>query len=202
MQPNALRKRQAGVFGTRAVTRVAMASLLALAAGTVPIWQVASCSCAGGDLPGAIRAATVAFVGTAEASAEAPPTELGPRTRYAFSVERASRQTGGTIEILAWSGGDAGCGVTFGIGERYVVIAHSQNGDLETNLCNGNVPVDGLPPAQQADLDALLPIVPERTAVPKDDHPFGAVSGALPAFVLVAALLVLVGASWLTLRRR
>lgn len=202
MQPARARRRQADLFRTGRPTRAAMAALLALAAGTVPIWHVAACSCAGGDLPGAIRAATVAFVGTAEASAEAPPTDLGPRTRYAFSVERASRQTGGTIEILAWSGSGGSCGVTFGIGERYVVIANNQDGRLETNMCNGNVPVDELPAAQRADLEALLPIVPERARVTEDDGEFGAVTGALPTIGLVAVLLVLAGASWFALRRR
>jgi hypothetical protein len=165
-----------------------LALVVVLAAGALSPWRVAACSCVGGELPEMIRGADVAFVGTPQRSAKAPRDELGPRNRYAFAVERANRETGATIEILAWSGGDAGCGIEFAIGERWLVLAHAQDGRLETNLCNGNVRVDELADPLRADLPQLLPLVPDPA--PYEPATFewaGPTLGVLAIVLLVGA---------------
>jgi hypothetical protein len=178
----------------RRVVRSAIACAFALAATTIPISQVAACLCAGGELPVAIPNADVAFVGVAEATADGPPADNQRRTLYTFSVERASRETGPTIEVAAWAGSGSSCGIDFGMGERWVVLATRWEGALDTNLCSGNLRVDDLEPAQRADLPRLLPIVPEAAQERAPEQVSTALERVLPAIAVGVAVLALVGA--------
>jgi hypothetical protein len=178
----------------RRVVRSAIACAFALAATTIPISQVAACLCAGGELPVAIPIADVAFVGVAEATADGPPADNQRRTLYTFSVERASRETGPTIEVAAWAGSGSSCGIDFGMGERWVVLATRWEGALDTNLCSGNLRVDDLEPAQRADLPRLLPIVPEAAQERAPEQVSTALERVLPAIAVGVAVLALVGA--------
>jgi len=178
----------------RRVVRCAIACAFALAAATIPISKVAACLCAGGELSVAIPNADVAFVGVAEATADGPPADNQRRTLYTFSVERASRDTGPTIEVAAWAGSGSSCGIDFGMGERWVVLATRWEGALDTNLCSGNLRVDDLEPAQRADLPRLLPIVPEAAPERAPEHVSTALERVLPAIVVGVAVFALVGA--------
>ncbi len=173
--------------------RMLIGLVLALAVAGVTPARVAACSCAGGELPDAIRAADIAFIGVAEAAAAGPPSDIGPRTLYLFSVERASKPTGATIEVAAWSGGDASCGFDFAIGETWLVLAHRWEGALDTNLCSGNVHVDGLAAAQRADFERLLPVLPEAAPEGAPEQESTVLERALPALLIGVGILALVG---------
>ena len=189
MQPVSTLRRPGRMRRIRRVVRSAIACAFALAATTIPISQVAACLCAGGELPVAIPNADVAFVGVAEATADGPPADNQRRTLYTFSVERASRETGPTIEVAAWAGSGSSCGIDFGMGERWVVLATRWEGALDTNLCSGNLRVDDLEPAQRADLPRLLPVVPEAAPEPTSTP----LKPALPAIAIGFAVLAIVG---------
>jgi hypothetical protein len=178
------------------VVRAIAAFGMALSLSWVPLASVSACSCAMTTLPDAIRQVDVAIVGVAEAMADGPPAEKPRRTRVTFSVERASRETGATIEVAAWAGSDAGCGIEFGIGERWVVLATRWEGALDTNLCHGNLRVDDLAAAQRADLRRLMPVVPE--AAPEEQS--SPLDIPAPVIGFLAATLLIGAAGFLAFR--
>jgi hypothetical protein len=202
MQPNSTLPRPGHMPPIRGAMHAALALSFALALAAVPISRVAACMCASGELPDAIHHADVAFVGVAQAMAEGPPADNQRRNLYRFSVERASRQTGATIEVAAWAGSDAGCGIEFEIGERWIVLATRWEGALDTNACTGNLRVDDLVAAERADLPRLLPVVPDAAPEPTS----AALERALPAIaiglVVVALVATVAGVGAVTGRRK
>ena len=183
--------------------RLLVAFGLTVALSAVPISRVAACSCGGGALPDAIRGATIALIGTVNRTADAAPDELGPRVRYEFAVERANRQTGPTVEIVAWAGGGGSCGVTFGRGERWLILAHSMEGSLQTNLCSSNMLVDDVPPADRASLPELMPFEPTEAHEPEPGESPNLLADALP-LILIGGIVVAAAvgtAAWLLGRR-
>ena len=114
-----------------------------------------------------------------------------PLVRYAFEVERASQVTPAVVEVAALDdGGGASCGFTFGVGERWLVVATSEGGSLRSNLCSGNVPVEGIGEAEIADLVDLLPVEPEPTSPPPAAAPAASPSGGagMPLLAVLVGL--------------
>ena len=161
--------------------------MLALGISTVPLGTVHACSCA---MPGGpaevVASADVVFVGTV-ADTAAAPGETGPMIRHAFAVERASAETESLIEVQSLDDpGGAACGITFGVGERWLVAAYRDGATLQTNLCSGNQRTDEMPPAELAAYEELLSSVPE----PADPSPQEVPGGVSPALVATAVAAV------------
>ncbi|MCA1568769.1 MAG: hypothetical protein LC798_00285 [Chloroflexi bacterium] len=169
-----------------------IAAALATATLLAPVATVHACSCAAfGTTADAVAAADLAFVGTVAGTAPGgeDPMMGVPLVRYAFEVERASQVTPAVVEVAALDdGGGPSCGFTFGVGERWLVVATSEGGSLRSNLCSGNVPVEGIGEAEMADLVALLPVEPEPTSPPPAAAPAASPSGAGAGMPLLAVL--------------
>lgn len=184
------------------LVRGLVAAALAVAIIAAPVATVHACSCATLE-PGAAAAiefADLAFVGTVAASAQVgrDPAMGGPLVRYAFEVERASRATGPIVEVAAHDDGGGSCGFTFGVGERWFVVATREDGSLRSNLCSGNLLIEGMSDAEATDLGELLPMEP----VPQTLGPTAAPPGspappadANVAMPISAALLIGLGAA-------
>ena len=170
----------------------ALASLaFAVAITSVPMARVTACTCAMGDLGAAMRDARLAFVGTVlDRRDTGALNELDGRlTDYAFRVERASAETP-EITLVRAGGSEASCGVTFALGEEWLVVLPPR-GDLgdrgvDTHLCAGNTRMVDIQPHHLADLNAVLTVAPTPT---QSD------SGGAPVGVLLAGGAVLLG--WL-----
>lgn len=134
-------------FGLHRLSRLIAAAGLVLAISAVPAAHAAACSCAQMVPAEALAASDAAFSGTVVAASEAAvPADrglpFGPGgVRYAFDVDGVAKgDVPASVEVLA--GGDsAGCGMTFGTGERWLVFATAEGGSLSTHLCAGNVPL-------------------------------------------------------------
>ncbi len=144
-----------------------------------------------------IAAAEVAFVGTVTGAAQGGEDRgLGMGTvRYAFDVERASVPAEATVEVSSLDDpGGAACGFSFGVGERWLVMAGMQDGRLQTNLCSGNVLLSELDdPAVEAILAALAntPDPPTAEAAnPAPSFPIPIVVGGVAALALVAVMVL------------
>lgn len=176
-----------------------LAVVLSLATMAMPLAFVAACSCVGFAGPEeSIAAAELAFVGSAvEAAPGGADPGMGMGTvRYAFEVERASAPTDAVIEVQALDDpGGAACGFSFGMGERWLVMAHRQDGALQTNLCSGNMLLTQL---DEGDLDRVMSALPATPDPPADAQSapgqpatlLPVLVGGLAALGLVAVMLV------------
>lgn len=181
---------------TRA-SRSLLALVVALGLSVVPLVQVAACSCAMQEMPEAISTAEAAFVGTLVASrTEASEGDLaGPgvgATTWVWEVER-SRDPVETNEIavVGWADDGANCGTSFGVRERWLVLAYEEGGQLTTNGCMMNRRLDGSDPDFEATLDTSLPIAVAggpTTTEATIPLPILFAAGAAVAILLVGAL--------------
>lgn len=143
------------------LVRLVVAAAIALAvAGSAPA-RVAACSCAVGEPGVQIREAQLAFIGTVvdrqETGAQTP---IGmPLIEYAFDVERASAPTD-RITVVSAGEGDASCGITFGVGETWLVIVPPPTDMGDTHLCAGNIRLADIGADERAGIEAMLPVVP------------------------------------------
>ena len=174
-----------------------LAAVLSLATMAMPLAFAAACSCAMlGGPEESIATADMAFVGTAVETAPgagAPGVDIGMGTvRYAFEVERASVATDAVVEVQALDDpGGAACGFSFGMGERWLVMAHRQEGAMHTNLCSGNLLLTQLDEAELERVMSALPVTPEPAPeAASDPAPPAAI---LPAVIGGLAALALVG---------
>ncbi|HJP71942.1 MAG TPA: hypothetical protein VJ975_09505 [Candidatus Limnocylindria bacterium] len=185
-----------------------MRFLLALAAAfafaALPIEQVAACSCAQLSVEEAAANAQVVFAGTVAdeqpvargdgpikaIAATAPmPGQLGA-VLYTFKVDGVAKgDVGDQIELLG--GGDgASCGMSFGLGERWLVFASWDGAVHSTSLCSGNLLL-------APDEEPPLPLsAPGGEAAPPD-APIQIPWTALGVLGAVAVVLV---ASWFAFR--
>jgi hypothetical protein len=126
--------------------RLLAAMIVAFGLAWVPFANANACSCARlGGLPEAIAQSDVAFIGTMVAIGE--DERLGEHwetTRVAFEIHRANEEMPTPAVVNAWLGLEAGCGLDMAVGEEWLVIGHLQDGRVETNLCSGSMPLDGL----------------------------------------------------------
>jgi hypothetical protein len=88
----------------------------------------------------------------------------------------------------------ANCGVSFGRGERWLIIAYVGDAGLETNRCMDNRRLDRTDVRLEARIRSLLPAVPPP--------PEPGYAGPPPAVIGVLALLVVSVAWWLAIGHR
>lgn len=181
-----------------------LAAIFALALGSLPVEQVAACSCAQSTPRQAAEFADAVFAGTvvdqqpvgldagplrAMAATLPAPAALG-QVIYTFEVDGVAKGPVGTeIEILG--GGDgAMCGMSFGLNERWLVFTTWDGAVHSTGLCSGNVPLE-------VGAEAPLPLTAPAGA---DDEP--------ESFDIPVAGLIIIGiiglvatVSWFAFRR-
>lgn len=171
--------------------RLLQALSLALTLSALPIATVSACSCAMVDFTEAVRAADVAIVATAVRTEPVGRGDLGAAVFTTWKVER-SRDAVDVSEVAIRSAVDSGanCGITFGTGERWLVLAYGADGTLETNGCMQNRRLDGADAEADAVVAELLTVVPERAGV---EGPF-VLPMPLIGVAVAALLLTLVSA--------
>jgi hypothetical protein len=182
------------VFTIRALLAAVPLSLgLALIAPA----RVAACDCTSMAPGEAARASQIAFTGTVTNIAEAAPEERfegGPTTLFDFAVDGVAKGEVASDSLSLWAGGDgAACGISFNLGERWLIFASVAEIGLSTHLCAGNVQLgpDEVPP-----LPVSAPPVHGTEA--SSGPPVGVL---LAAAVLLAAVALAVFLFWRAERR-
>ena len=140
-----------------------LATALALVAGllVVPTARVAACDCAMTELREAVATADVAIVGTLVSQVGPAPGEGGQAVEHTWTwaVERSREPIeSGEVMVMAWTDDGANCGVSFGADERWLIVADLDGGQLRTNGCMANRPIDGGDPEVLAITEAMLPV--------------------------------------------
>jgi hypothetical protein len=184
--------------------RYLVALVAAFALVALPIEHVAACSCAQTTVEDAAAMADAVFAGTVvderkvgrddgplrAVAATAPmPGPVG-QVIYTFKVDGVAKgDLGPQLELLG--GGDGGsCGMSFGLGERWLVFASWDGAVHTTSLCAGNLMLapDEAPP---------LPLAaPGADATPSD----APMQIPWTALGLLAAIAIVLLASWLAFR--
>ena len=184
--------------------KLLLAALFALGLTSLPVQQVAACSCMQSTPRQAAEWADAAFAGTvvneqpvgaetgpigAMAATKPVPAVFG-QILYTFDVDGVAKgSVGSRVEVL--SGGDgASCGMNFAMDERWLIFTTWDGSVHSTGLCAGNVLLE-------KGVEAPLPL----TAPTGGDA--GSDAWGIPLTVL--ALLGVIGAvaavSWLAFRR-
>ncbi len=160
------------------VVRSVLAAGSAVFVLLVPVPPASACSCADAPVAAHLQNATVAFVGRAEDTKEAPE---GLVTRFRVTTVYKGKPVGDAEVTTADN--EAACGVPFVEGRTYAVFAQDQAGTLTTTLCAGTT--DDL-----ASISELTPVAgpptPSSRSAP-DERPSGA---SRTAPIAVAGLLV------------
>jgi hypothetical protein len=177
--------------------RGAAAVVLAIGLGMVPLERAAACDCALVELPDAIRDADAAFVGSL--SAREPGGDnfgFAVVDQWHWDVER-SRDAGldPTIRVDASLDDGANCGVSFGVGERWLVLASVRDGVLQTNGCLPNHRLDGSAPDSET-------LIAELVSVEVGPSAGGSPPGPpVPILVALGAAALIGLGGWLAFRR-
>lgn len=178
-------------------------SLLVLAVVMAVPARVAACSCMEQSLADAIRGADMAFVGTLTATDRPVPAapQAGAREIvWSWDVER-SRDALSTarIDLAAPPADGANCGVSFGLGERWLVVAHQFEGRLTSTSCSMNQLMDGSAPDVEEQVAAMLTVVPAEEPSEPDAQPS---APSLPVLLIVGAVALVAAVSALAFVRR
>lgn len=177
----------------RRIARVVGGLAILLGVSTLPVRQVAACDCEPTQVPDAVRQADVAFVGTLEERERGGDNFGFPVTdRWLWSVER-SRDAGldPRLVLEAEPADGANCGVSFDVGERWLVIACAVDGALRAHGCQPHHRFDGSDPEREALITDLVGA----------EVPPGAASAAAfdipgPVLVTLAAVLLIGLGAW------
>jgi hypothetical protein len=182
----------------RRALRIFQALLLAIGVTAVPVATVMACSCAATDFNEAVATADLAIVGTAIAAEPASNDEFGQGALLTKWQLSRSRDPLGTDSIAIRSVKDSGanCGISFGSGERWIVLAYRGEQGLETNGCMQNRRLDGSDPEMESAVDSMLP---EVTAVEPEAE--SGLQVPAPIVLLAAAGLFIGVASLIAFRR-
>lgn len=191
MQPMRPSERHSGKM------RLLLALTFAIGLASLPVAQVAACSCAMSTPEQAAGFADAVFAGTvvnespvgadtgrdAAIAATVPlPMPFG-QSIYTFEVDGVAKgQVGAGIDVLA--GGDgASCGMSFGTGERWLVFTTWDGAMHTTGLCSGNV-------ALEAGAEAPLPLTaPDESLAATEEAEIPVTALALLGIIgLVAAV--------------
>ena len=142
--------------------RIRAVAALALAAGLLimPAARVAACDCALTPLAQSVAEADVAVVGTLMTQVGPAPDAGAPVEHiWTWAIERSRDPIEpGELTVLAWTDDGANCGVSFGSGERWLVIAHLEGGHLRTNGCLPNRLLGGDDPEVEEVVEAMIPV--------------------------------------------
>lgn len=133
--------------------------LLGIGLMVVPFERAAACDCQLIELADAVRQADVAFVGSLDARVPGGDNFGFPvLDEWRWHTE-SSRDAGlpADVTIMAAADDGANCGVPFGVGERWLVIAFAENGVLQTTGCQPNHRMDGSAPDNETLIAELVP---------------------------------------------
>lgn len=174
--------------------RLVQAAILALGVASIPLTTVSACSCAMQELPDAIASAEVAVVGTVESVEPVADMDFGDGLLTTWTVT-GSRDPIGTASLAIHSVKDSGanCGISFGVDERWLVLAYQGERGLETNGCMMNRRLDGGDVETEALIaEAMTPVTvttePEEPGLAIPVAIIGlAAAGLLVAFVSLLA---------------
>ena len=185
--------------------KLLLAVLFAIGLASLPVQQVAACSCAQSTPQQAAEFADAVFAGTvvdeqpvgldagpigAVAATLPVPAPFG-QAIYTFEVDGVAKGPIGTqVEILA--GGDgASCGMSFGLNERWLVFTTWDGAMHSTGLCAGNAPL-------QKGVAAPLPLTAPTGGDAEPEAPVVPIATLL----LIGVIGVVVAVSWIAFRRR
>jgi hypothetical protein len=171
-----------------------LAAALAIGLGAVLAPDVRACTCVPrGELAADIAEVELAFVGTVVDSRQTPEVRLfgaTPIVASTFAVERASAETAERIVVHAPHGADDGaCGITFGVGERWLVRAYRSQGVIASSACSAIAHVDELSADEMAVVTRVLPHSP----VLSPDSAWSPSGLVVPALVAVGATILAIG---------
>ena len=178
--------------------RPLLAVAAALAFTSVPTVTVMACSCIETSVEQAVLEADFAIVGTLVAVQAPPPDNFEQPMTMEWAIERsrdpldADRAT-----IIGWPDNGANCGVSFEVGDRWLVLASMTEGGLETNGCLPNRPLAADDPESAAIVEAMSPVSTSGTPDSAESAPL-----PLPLIGGGAALLLLAIFSLVAFRRR
>ena len=180
--------------------RLVVAFVLLAGLAAVGPARVAACSCAGTELPEAVREADVAFVGTlVGGSAQEGAGGIQQPIVTTWAVER-SRDPLDTdrMAISTWPDDGANCGTAFGANERWLLLAYQGENGLETNACMRNHRLDGGDPESEAIIEELVTVPVTASASPPD----AGIEVPVPLLIGLGGLLMIGLVSVLAFRRR
>lgn len=179
--------------------RSLLATAAALAFAAVPTVSVMACSCMETSVEQAVAEADLAIVGTLVGVQEPPADALDQPMAMEWAIERSRDPLDvDRATIIGWPDNGANCGVSFEVGDRWLVLASMTEGGLETHGCLPNRLLETDDPESASIVEAMTPV--GSSAAPE-----GAASGLdvpLPLVVGGAALALLAGLSVLAFRRR
>ena len=146
----------------------------------------------------AVAEADLAFVGTLVAVQAPPPDNLDQPMAMEWAIERSRDPLDvDRATIIGWPDNGANCGVSFEVGDRWLVLASMTDGGLETHGCLPNRPLDADDPESAAIVDAMTPV---GSSTAPEDTEGGEVP--LPLIGGTVALALLAGFSAVAFRRR
>lgn len=171
--------------------RLSLAMVLGLTLVATPL-RVAACSCASGTPEQMAASSDAVFTGSVRAVEQIPAVPgddfAGMHDLiYTFGVDGVVKGDLPDEVVVVGGSGGASCGMSFAADTRYLVFASLDKGNLTTNLCSGNVPLQG------DDAGPLPARAPESTATEAE----------LPVapIILGGIVLVLVAVSLAAFRR-
>lgn len=177
--------------------RILLSVALVLGISVVPLERAAACSCMQSTPVEAAGFADAAFAGTVVAQRDVGaepgliglPPPMGATTVYTFAVDGVAKgPIALRVDVLA--GGDgAGCGMSFDAEHRWLVFTTIADGVHTSGLCSGNVILE---PGVAAPLELAAPVDADENAD---------AGLPVPAAVILAAVALMVVASWLAFRR-
>lgn len=174
---------------------LAVAAAFALTA--LPTHTVMACSCMETTVEQAVAEADLAIVGTLAAVQAPPPDVIDEPMVMEWAIERSRDPLGiDRATILGWPDNGANCGVSFELGDRWLVLASMTEAGLETHGCLPNRLLDTDDPESAAIVDAMSPVgtSSSSTSTEGEDPPLSLIGGG-------AALLLLAALSLLAFRR-
>lgn len=194
----------------RALLAVLPATLLLAAVSLIAPQQAFACSCVAFESAQAsAEMAEVVFVGTAIEQGAAPQSEIsGNQVSFTFEVSEVRKGTAAATTEILTADNSASCGLTFDLGQSYVVMATVEDGVLSSNLCSGTAPASqyseadlatigpAMGPGPGSDAGVAAPGAPEQhsPAHRMSEGPNTALGWGLGGLALVA--LVMFGAIW------
>jgi hypothetical protein len=185
--------------------RLLLAAALALGIASVPVEQAMACSCMQLDVDEAAGLADAVFAGTviderpvavgdgsigAVAATVPMPAPLG-QVIYTFKVEGVGKGDVGALVDILGGGDGASCGMSFAVGDRWLVFATWDGAMMTTTLCSGNMQ---LAPDEEPPLPLSAPIDGGAAEEPPAEVPWAMVG-------VLGAVALLIGVSWFAFRR-